>query len=162
MRTLHGIGTACARLLAIAAVIALTTSAKVKQKAPPSWTGRWQYLQPPDLEGEVLDLRDSSGHWRGIMNGLERAGEHGLFYYVVAVESLQVEPGGNLRFVVGERSLFSRRPPLSTLLRTGDAGVNRYLMRFNGRLEAGDLVLRCVDPGGSCPDSTLRFKKVHR
>ena len=41
--------------------------------------GRWQYLQPPDTEGEVLDLSVASGQWRGIMNGLERAGEHGLF-----------------------------------------------------------------------------------
>ena len=40
--------------------------------------GRWQYLQPPDKEGEVLELFVSSGRWRGIMNGLERAGEHGL------------------------------------------------------------------------------------
>jgi hypothetical protein len=33
-------------------------------------------------------------------------------------------------------------------------------MRFYGRTEGADLVLKCEDPGGSCPDSTLRFKRV--
>jgi len=52
----------------------------------PDFVGRWEYIQPPDREGEVLDLWESGSRYRGIMNGLERAGEHGLFYFVVEVQ----------------------------------------------------------------------------
>lgn len=56
-----------------------------------SLIGRWQYIQPPDNEGEVLDMSLSGGRYRGIMNGLERAGEHGLFYYAVELAELTGE-----------------------------------------------------------------------
>ena len=146
--------------LALATLAVAMNVAAAESDRTVSLAGRWQYLQPPDTEGEVLDLSEASGHWRGIMNGLERAGEHGLFYYVVEVESLRVEQDGSVGFVVGERSLFSRRPALSMLAGKGDAGNDTNRMRFAGRIEAGDLVLRCADPWGSCPDSTLRFKRI--
>jgi hypothetical protein len=41
--------------------------------------GRGQHLMPPDEEGEILDPFMSGGGWRGIMTGLERPGDHGLF-----------------------------------------------------------------------------------
>lgn len=147
-------------IFAIAALAALVNSAVVAEQAAAPLAGRWQYLQAPDHEGEVLDLFASSGSWRGIMNGLDRAGEHGLFYYVVEIENLTVEPNGDIRFGVGERLLFNKRPILSQLGGSGDAGIVRYRMRFTGRIEAGDLVLRCEDKYGSCPDSTLRFKRL--
>jgi hypothetical protein len=125
----------------------------------PTLAGRWQYLQPPDTEGEVLDFACLSGRWRGIMNGLERAGDHGLYYYVVEVEQLDVSADGRLRFEIGTRSFFSRRPALSNLSGKGEAGIARSRMRFSGRIEGGDLVLRCSGDG-SCPDSVLRFKRL--
>lgn len=149
-----------AGLLTVVMFAALATWADASTPAAPPLAGRWQYLQPPDIEGEVLDLFVSSGRWRGVMNGLERAGEHGLFYYVAELEGLEVSPDGGIRFEVGERSLFDRRPALSELGGKGDAGVVRDRMRFSGRLESGDLVLRCAGAGGSCPDSTLRFKRI--
>ena len=122
--------------------------------------GRWQYLQPPDNEGEVLDLTASAGRVRGIMNGLERAGEHGLFYYVVEVMNLAIAPDGLITFEVGERTFFNTRPALSILGGKGDGGGTRDIMRFEGKLEHEELVLRCQDKGGSCPDSVLRFKRI--
>jgi hypothetical protein len=62
------------------------------QDALPSLVGRWQYIQPPDHEGELLDVSLANGRLRGILNGLERVGEHGLFYYVVEVSSRRVVP----------------------------------------------------------------------
>ena len=139
----------------ILALVAASVSANDREL---SLAGRWRYLQPPDAEGEVLELRVSSGQWIGIMNGLERMGEHGLYYYVVEVESLEVTPGGAVRFAVGERTLFRRRPPLSRLGEIrDDAGLARDRLRFAGRLEALDLVLRCI---GSCPDTVLRFQRI--
>lgn len=130
------------------------------QELLPPLAGRWQYLQIPDTEGEVLDLVVSSGHWRGIMNGLERAGDHGLFYYVVEIEKLAVTPDGSINFEVGEREFFTKRPSLSHLGGKEDGGFARTHMRFSGRIVDGYLVLQCNDEDGSCPDSTLRFKRI--
>jgi hypothetical protein len=148
-------------ILAAAVFAALGCSAATLAGPEPSLAGRWQYLQPPDKEGEVLDLSVSAGRWRGVLNGLERAGEHGLYYFVVEVEEFAVETDGTMRFEVGERKLSRRRPPLSQLTGEGDDGVTRYRMRFTGRLEGEDLVLRCEDGDtGSCPDRILRFKRI--
>ena len=127
----------------------------------PQLAGRWRYLQPPDHEGEVLDLSVSSGQWRGIMNGLLRAGEHGVRYYVVEVENLIVDPDGSIRFEIGERPLAAKRPALSVVGGKADAGIDRYRMRFSGKIEAGNLVLHCTDrPGDSCPASSMTFKRM--
>jgi hypothetical protein len=143
---------------ALVSLAALVASTALAQQAP-SVAGRWQYLQPPDQQGEVLDLSQASGRWRGVFNGLERAGEHGLFYFVVEVENLVVEPDGRVHFEVGYRSLFAKRPPLSRLGGEGDSGFIRGRMHFSGRLDGSDLVLRCEDKDHSCPDSVLRFTR---
>lgn len=147
-------------LFAITALLLCLYQTTVVAQAPPPLAGHWQYLQPPDSEGEVLDLSVSADGWHGIMNGLERAGEHGLFYYVVEVENLSVQPDGAIRFEIGERQLFIRRPALSRLTGQGDGGVDRYRMRFNGEIEGEELVLQCRAAYGSCPDATLRFKRL--
>lgn len=147
-------------IFAVAAFMAIFQLPCSSQELPPSLAGRWQYLQSPDTEGEVLDLVVASGHWRGIMNGLERAGEHGLFYYVVEIEKLAVAPDGSINFEIGEREFFTKRPPLSHLGGKADGGFARPHMRFSGRIVDGYLVLQCNDEDGSCPDSSLRFKRL--
>jgi len=147
-------------ILAVAVLTAIYQLPCSSQELPPPLAGRWQYLQPPDTEGEVLDLVASSDHWRGIMNGLERAGEHGLFYYVVEVEKLAVAPDGSISFEIGERAFFTKRPALSHLGGNGDGGLARTRMRFSGRIVGEDIVLQCNDEDGSCPGPTLRFKRL--
>lgn len=124
--------------------------------------GRWQYLQPPDRQGEVLDIFLDSGRYRAVMNGLERTGEHGLFYYVVEAADFAVAPDGRISFTVGERVFFSTRPPLSRLGSEGNAGMTRDKLRFQGKMERGTLVLECQGPPGACPDTVLRFKRLGR
>jgi hypothetical protein len=124
--------------------------------------GRWQYLQPPDSEGEVLDISRDGGRYRGVMSGLERAGEHGLYYYVVEVTDLRISTDGRVSFAVGSRSFFRQRPGLSALGKEGNAGRTLESMSFSGRLDGADLVLRCEGPGASCPDAVLRFRKLER
>ena len=124
-------------------------------------SGRWQYLQPPDHEGEVLDLIYNNGQWRGIMNGLERTGDHGLFYYVVEVEGIVVKRDGSISFKVGERRLFKKRPALSNIGGEGDGGIIHSPMHFAGQLKDGTLMLQCTDDY-SCPDSTLQFNRLVR
>lgn len=156
----HPVGGGIRHILVVAALTAIFQLPCSSQELPTSLAGRWQYLQPPDTEGEVLDLVASSEHWRGIMNGLERAGEHGLFYYVVEVEKLTVAPDGSIGFEIGERSFFTKRPALSRLGGNGDGGFARSRLRFSGRTVGEDIVLQCADEDGSCPDSTLRFKRL--
>jgi hypothetical protein len=148
------------RCIAIFIVSLLLGSATQAQPSASSVVGRWQYIQPPDSEGEVLDIALSGDRYTGIMNGLERAGEHGLFYYVVELSNLVIAADGNVRFTVGPRSFNRQRPALSTLGAKGDGGSTRESMVFSGRLEGSELVLRCEGPGSSCPDSVLRFKKL--
>lgn len=147
------------RLIIVLAGVACIGAANA-QDAPPL-VGRWQYLQPPDDEGEVLDISLEGGRYRGIMNGLERAGEHGLFYYVVEATDLRVSPNGEIRFIVGPRSFFTKRPPLAQLAPgPGDGGVTRESMQFEGKIADGKLILTCKDAGGSCPDARLRFERI--
>ena len=146
---------------ALALVVALACLGATAGQEPVSGlVGRWQYLQPPDKEGEVLDLTASGGRIRAIMNGLERTGDHGLFYYVADAVNVAVAPDGLITFEIGERTFFNTRPALSVLGGNGDSGGTRETMRFKGKLEGKDLVLRCQDKGGSCPDSLLRFKRI--
>jgi len=130
------------------------------QELLPSLVGRWQYLQTPDTDGEVFDLAVSSGHWRGIMNGLERDVEDGPYYYVVEIENLAVSPDGKISFELGERKFFTKRPPLSQLGGEADGGFALPHMRFSGRIIGDYLVLQCKDEGGSCPGSSLQFKRL--
>jgi hypothetical protein len=129
------------------------------QPSVPELVGRWQYIQPPDAEGEVLDISFSGGAYRGIMNGLERAGEHGLFYYVAELTELSVAANGEIGFTVGARSFHRMRPPLSGTATVGSSGHTVDRMRFHGRIEGADLVLKC-QPADVCPDSTLRFERM--
>lgn len=147
-------------ILAAAALMIIFQLPCNSEELPPPLAGRWQYLQPPDTEGEVLDLAVESGRWRGIMNGLERAGEHGLFYYAVELEKLTVTPDGSINFEIGEREFFTKRPPISHLGGKADGGFARSPMRFSGRIMGGYLELQCKDEDGSCPDSSLRFEKL--
>jgi hypothetical protein len=148
------------RRIACALASILLVSAAFAQSSAPDLVGRWQYIQPPDRQGEILDISLSNGRYKGIMNGLERAGEHGLFYYVVEVSDLSIAADGSIRFTVGPHSYFRQRPKLSVLGAKGDAGGTRENMHFLGRLEGSELVLQCKDPGLSCPASTLRFKRL--
>lgn len=142
-------------LIAMAVLVLLIASCS-KESA---LSGRWQYLQPPDAEGEILDLVKNNGQWRGFMNGLERAGEHGLFYYVVEVEDLIVKADGSISFTVGERAFYRKRPVLSQVGGEGDGGFARMPMFFAGQLQDGYLVLACKGDD-SCPDLILRFEKA--
>lgn len=148
------------RHIACAFASLLFGAASFAQTSAPTIVGRWQYIQPPDSEGEVLDISLIGERYTGIMNGLERAGDHGLFYYVLEVSDLAIGADESVRFTVGPRSFFRQRPPLSRLGTKSDGGGTRERMIFFGRIEGSELVLQCKGPGSSCPDSTLRFKKL--
>jgi hypothetical protein len=127
--------------------------------------GWWEYRQAAgtafDAQGEKLELTCRGGIMRGLYHGLERAGEHGLFYTLVEMKDLTVTDSV-LSFLVGERELFSERP--RNLDDIGQkkvtwAGVTRDTLVMRGRLERGNLVVTCTSTAGLCPDKVMVFHK---
>jgi len=99
---------------------------------------------------------------RGLYFGLERAGEHGLFYTLVEMKDLKVTSDGALWFLVPERELFSERPRNIEEIRQKKvtwAGVTRDTLVMRGRLERGNLYLTCTSTAGLCPDKVMMFRK---
>ena len=132
----------------------------------PRFLGTWEYRQAAgpgfDAEGERLVLSCRSGSMYGLYFGLERAGEHGLFYTLVEMQALKITPDSALAFMVGERDLFSERPRSLDDIRQKKvpwAGVTRDTLVMRGGLEQGNLVLTCTSTVHLCPDKVMIFHK---
>jgi hypothetical protein len=128
--------------------------------------GAWEYRQRAgdgyDAEGEKLQLSCRDKVLQGLYYGLEREGEHGLFYTLVEVTSLKVGPEAGLSFTVPGRELFYERPKdlqEVTGKKLESAGFTRDELHIQGRLKDGSLVLSCTSKGGSCPESVMGFRK---
>lgn len=95
-------------------------------------------------------------------SGLEREGEHGLFYTLVEVPDLKVTPSGTLTFTVAERELFLHRPKNLQEVRQNRltaAGFTKDSLHMQGRLDQGNLALTCASKAGSCPEDLMVFHK---
>ncbi|HJR16687.1 MAG TPA: hypothetical protein VJ808_07520 [Gemmatimonadales bacterium] len=133
-------------------------------ECPRQFLGAWEYRQAAgdgfDAEGERLELSCNGQTLRGLYHGLEREGEHGLFYTLVEVRELQVDQAGLISFVVPERELF-QKPPSSLgavrQKRLPSSGVTWDQLHFQGGVEDGKLVLTCTAKGDSCPDRRMVF-----
>ena len=130
--------------------------------------GQWEYRQRNsgrpegvDAEGERLEIVRRGDAIAGVYFGLEREGEHGLFYTVTEVSGLSLDERGTLAFTVPPRTLFNRRPAdLDDARSAGEAhaGVTRDTLRLTGRIEDGELVLYCAADRPSCPDRQMVFR----
>lgn len=148
--------------LAAASLVASSQGAPCDRR----YLGSWEYRQAAgagfDAEGERLELGCSGGAMRGLYFGLERAGEHGLFYTLVEMKEVTVAPDGALSFLVPERELYSERPRNLEEIRLKKvtwAGVTRDTLVMRGRLERGSLYLTCTSINGQCPDKVMMFRK---
>jgi hypothetical protein len=126
--------------------------------------GAWEYRQRAgegyDEEGERLELSCNIGSVHGLYFGLEREGEHGLFYTLVELTDLKLGPNGDLTFTVPDRSLFRRRPKSLQEVKENhltSAGFTRDTLHLRGRLQEGNLVLACTSTGHSCPEDRMLF-----
>ncbi len=128
--------------------------------------GTWEYRQAAgsgyDREGERLEFSWKDQSIRGVYFGLEREGEHGLFYTAVEMKNLTVGPNGEVAFVVPERDMFDKRPNSAEEARQKTrtpVGLTRDELDMRGRITGGTLTLQCVSKGPSCPDRLMVFKK---
>jgi hypothetical protein len=127
--------------------------------------GRWEYRQAAgtsfDREGEILEVSRGNGSIRGVYFGLEREGEHGLYYTAIEVKNLTVSKDGEVTFTVPTRELFRERPKTiddTIQMQSRSAGFTRDELQMKGSVQGGRLILRC-DPGISCPAATMVFQK---
>jgi hypothetical protein len=99
---------------------------------------------------------------RGLYFGLEREGEHGLFYTLLELPDLKVISDGTLTFTVGERDLFTQRPRNLQEVqqsRNTAAGFTKDSLHLQARLDEGNLVLTCGSRAGSCPENVMVFHR---
>ena len=158
----HAIETPILAALLSAAALFLSPRADCDAR----FVGVWEYRQAAgagfDAEGERIELSCRGGALRGLYFGLEREGEHGLFYTAVEMTNLRVTPDGVLSFTVPERELFSERPTSLEDVRQKKvtwAGLTRDELSMRGRLEAGRLVVTCTSTSHSCPEDVMVFRK---
>jgi hypothetical protein len=148
-------------------LILMVLSGAPTAPCPTAWTGSWEYRQRAgdsyDEEGERLELSCRAGALVGLYHGLEREGEHGLFYTLVEVRDLKLSPEGELSFTVPGRALFNERP--ATLLeaekrKPASAGFTRDELLMKGRVQGKTLTLHCTSASISCPEDVMVFRRA--
>lgn len=154
-------------LLPIALLCLTGAFAPPEGACPDALLGTWEYRQAAgtgyDSEGERLVLTCVDDTLLGAYYGLEREGEHGLFYTAVELSDLKVSTDGELSFTVGERELFGERPKSLEDVKQkklASAGLTRDALHLRGRLENGLLYLTCTSAAASCPDKVMAFRKA--
>jgi hypothetical protein len=132
--------------------------------------GTWEYrMRDPDSptgyadEGERLELNEKGGSIQGLYFGLQREGEHGLWYTLVEIKNVEVSEGGKITFIVPFRRIYPVRP--SSLAEAEEinkhhgSGFTRIEMKFQGQLKNGHLILQCISDAYECPEDVMVFRK---
>ncbi|WP_291984327.1 hypothetical protein [Luteitalea sp.] len=131
--------------------------------------GTWEYRQRNlatpngvDLEGERLVITQA-----GVVVayfGLEREGEHGLYYTAVQAENVRRTRDDRLEFTVPARNLYRSRPkslPHAANLQPAGVANQRLVLTAERRGEA--LIVTCVSSDGwSGPESSMTFRRLPR
>lgn len=131
--------------------------------------GSWEYRQRNsssptgyDNQGEILKLIQVCGVIKGFYFGLERTGEHGLWYTLVEIQYVKVSEDGRITFMVPARNLYRDRPDslkdIETLRNTS-TGFTRTELKFQGQLKNNDLILHCISEPSECPEEVMVFRK---
>jgi hypothetical protein len=143
------------------------TSIVASPLCPTGWIGRWEYRQKAgegyDEEGERLELSCRAGSLVGLYHGLEREGEHGLFYTLTEVRDLKLSAEGELSFSVPARALFDRPPATLQEVeqkKLASSGFTRDELLMKGRLQGKTLSLSCTSQSISCPEDVMLFKRA--
>jgi hypothetical protein len=148
---------------------ALLTAAVHAQAPGARLEGTWEYRQANaaradglDAEGERLVVtRQGDGRLTAHYFGLERTGEHGLYYTAVDLGPLLVGPDGRLAFSVPARTLYRSRPAsVADAAGLPSAGRTTDVLAFSGRVAGDTLLLTCTSAPGACPDDRLVLRRL--
>jgi hypothetical protein len=131
--------------------------------------GTWEYRQKNtsspsgyDDEGERLELIQVGSSIQGLYFGLERTGDHGLWYTLVKIKDIKVSTDGEIAFTVPGRDIYRDRPrSLEDIEKLKDTpnGYTRMELKFRGELKNGHLVLQCLSEPIECPEEVMVFRK---
>ncbi len=132
--------------------------------------GTWEYRQRNsasptgyDDEGERLELNEKGGSIQGLYFGLQREGEHGLWYTLVEIKNVEVSEGGKITFIVPFRVFYPVRPSsldeAEEIKKHTLTGFTRLELKFQGQLKNGHLILQCISDAGECPEDVMVFRK---
>jgi hypothetical protein len=135
--------------------------------------GSWEYKARDTYsatgyedEGERLELYYDAGSIRGLYFGLEREGEHGLYYSLVELKDVKVNKAGEISFIVPGRDFFTKRPHSLTEIKSGKThpvGATRFKLKMQGDLQGEKLVIHCISDyptgDGECSEDIMVFQK---
>lgn len=129
--------------------------------------GKWEYRQASlpgeyDSEGEIIEFQALNGVVSGVYHGLEREGEHGLFYSLVDIDSLAIREEGKISFIVPGRTFYAKRPMTKSDLEKAElqsSGNSKGTLKFAGGLAGDKLVLDCASDLGECPENKMVFRR---
>jgi hypothetical protein len=135
---------------------------------PESPVGTWEYRQRNvgnptrvDPEGERLVIAPAGERIAIAYFGLEREGEHGLYYTAVQATNVQRANGGRVDFTVPARTLYRTRPTsLAHAASLESAGVATYPLRLTAVRRGEVLIVTCASDDWSCPEPTMTFMRV--
>ena len=156
-------------ILAVSALLACASP--FAQPASPL-AGPWEYRQANaarpegvDAEGERLVVSIGPDGQPAVQYfGLERTGDHGLFYTAVRAVRVAIGSHETLTLVVPARQLYRARPvSLEDAAALPRTGVTRYELTLRGTLTDGALVMTCsAAVGDTCPDSRMTFRRLSK
>jgi len=134
-----------------------------------SFVGVWEYRQENsgsksgyDSEGEKIEFKLENNQLSGTYFGVEREGEHGIFYSVVKLKNIIFTEDNKINFIVPERDLFSKRPKNineATKNKENNNGFTRSTLQYSGTIRNDVLWLVCKTDYGNCPADSLDFYK---
>jgi hypothetical protein len=158
------------RHVATAILVSAALAGVTNAQAPADrLAGTWEYRQANtarsdgrDAEGErLIVVRQADGRLTAQYFGLERTGDHGLFYTAVDLGAVTASADGSIAFRVAARLLYRERPAtLAAAARLASAGRTADVLAFSGRLTGDTLVLACTSAPGACPDARLVFRRL--
>jgi hypothetical protein len=130
--------------------------------------GTWEYRQRNiasvtlvDPEGERLVIPLAGEEVIIAYYGLEREGEHGLYYTAVHAADVQRANDVGVEFTVPARNLYRIRPKsIAHAATLESAGALNHSLRFVAERRGEVLVVTCTSDDGSCPESTMTFQRM--
>lgn len=152
--------------LSVSAAVSLT-SAKTHAAAEVP-VGTWEYRQRNvatpsgvDPDGERLVIARAGGQVVITYLGLEREGEHGLYYTAVQATNVRRSEAGLIAFTVPARTLYRNRPrSLAHAAGLESAGVTTHALSLTAEKRGDALIVTCVSSVESCPESTMTFQRL--
>lgn len=154
--------------LSVSVAVSLTSAKILAQPAIP--LGTWEYRQRNvasptgvDPEGERLVIAQAGEQVIITYFGLERAGEHGLYYTAVQATDVRRTKGNLIEFTVPARTLYRTRPEtLAHAASLEPAGVANDSLSLTAERRGEALIVTCGSSDRSCPESTMTFRRLPR